>query len=68
MHTAPLRRALATVTTMLTATIAATAATTALGTTSAHAVVDEPPRPAFYETPTSLPSANGALIRSEAMT
>lgn len=41
---------------------------TALSTTPAHAVVDEPPRPAFYEAPATLPSANGALIRSEHMT
>jgi pimeloyl-ACP methyl ester carboxylesterase len=31
----------------------------------AVAVVDEPPRPAFYESPPTLPSANGAVIRSE---
>jgi pimeloyl-ACP methyl ester carboxylesterase len=42
--------------------------TGALAPTTAHAAVAEPPRPAFYETPASLPSANGALIRSEAMT
>lgn len=35
---------------------------------SANAVVDEPPRPAFYEAPATLPAANGALIRSERMT
>lgn len=34
----------------------------------AQAVVDEPPRPAFYEAPATLPAANGALIRSEAQT
>ena len=39
-----------------------------LGTPSASAVVPEPPRPAFYETPATLPSANGAVIRSEPMT
>jgi pimeloyl-ACP methyl ester carboxylesterase len=33
----------------------------------AQAVVDEPPRPAFYEAPATLPSANGAVIRSEKM-
>ena len=39
---------------------------TALGTTTpAGAVVPEPPRPAFYEAPATLPSANGAVIRSE---
>lgn len=35
---------------------------------AASAVVDEPPRPAFYEAPATLPSANGAVIRSEKMT
>jgi pimeloyl-ACP methyl ester carboxylesterase len=40
----------------------------ALGTSSASAVVPEPPRPAFYETPATLPSANGTVIRSEEMT
>jgi len=33
----------------------------------AHAVVEEPPRPAFYEAPATLPSANGAVIRTEQM-
>ena len=36
-----------------------------LGTPTAGAVVPEPPRPAFYETPAVLPAANGAVIRSE---
>lgn len=31
----------------------------------AQAVVDEPPRPAFYEAPATLPAANGTVIRSE---
>lgn len=35
---------------------------------AANAVVDEPPRPAFYEAPATLPAANGTLIRSEKMT
>ena len=48
--------------------LAATLVTGALAPTTAHAAVAEPPRPAFYETPASLPSANGALIRSEPMT
>ena len=39
-----------------------------LGASPAGAVVDEPPRPAFYEAPASLPSANGAVIRSEKLT
>jgi len=38
----------------------------AFGTAGAHAVV-EPPRPAFYEAPAVLPSANGAVIRTEQM-
>jgi pimeloyl-ACP methyl ester carboxylesterase len=41
---------------------------TSLGTTAAGAVVPEPPRPAFYEAPATLPSANGAVIRSEKIT
>lgn len=35
------------------------------GTTSAAAAVAEPPRPAFYEAPATLPGTNGAVIRSE---
>lgn len=31
----------------------------------AQAVVDEPPRPAFYDAPVTLPPANGDVIRSE---
>ena len=54
--------------TLLTSTIAAAITVTALGTTSAHAVVPEPPRPAFYEAPATLPGANGAVIRSEHVT
>lgn len=50
------------------AVLTTTLVTGALAPTTAHAAVAEPPRPAFYETPASLPSANGALIRSEAMT
>ena len=57
-------RAIASLFTILTATLV----TGAVAPTTAHAAVAEPPRPAFYETPASLPSANGALIRSEAMT
>ncbi len=57
-------RAIASLFTILTATLV----TGALAPTTAHAAVAEPPRPAFYETPASLPSANGALIRSEPMT
>lgn len=55
-------------TTLLTTTLAAAVTLTALGTTPAGAAVDEPPRPAFYEAPATLPSANGAVIRSEKMT
>ncbi len=57
-------RAIASLFTVLTATLV----TGAVAPTTAHAAVAEPPRPAFYETPASLPSANGALIRSEPMT
>ena len=45
--------------------VTTTLAVGALGTSSASAVVPEPPRPAFYETPATLPSANGAVIRTE---
>ena len=57
-------RVIASLFTVLTATLV----TGALAPTTAHAAVAEPPRPAFYETPATLPSANGAVIRSEAMT
>ncbi|RYB93185.1 lipase [Nocardioides oleivorans] len=58
-----LRRATASLVTLLTATLAAGA----LGTSPAAAVVPEPPRPAFYEAPATLPITNGAVIRSEKM-
>ena len=61
----PTARAIATGTALVATTLTTTIAVTALGTTSAHAVVPEPPRPAFYEAPSTLPSANGAVIRSE---
>lgn len=35
--------------------------------TPANAEVVEPPRPAFYQAPATLPSANGTVIRSEQM-
>ncbi|RYC11195.1 lipase family protein [Nocardioides zhouii] len=54
-------RTIASLLTLLTATLAVGA----LGTTSAGAVVPEPPRPAFYEAPAVLPGVNGAVIRSE---
>lgn len=54
-------RSLASLVTLLTTTFVVGA----LGTPTASAVVPEPPRPAFYETPAVLPSANGAVIRSE---
>jgi len=57
--------AIAALTTLLTITVASALTVIALGTTSAGAVVPEPPRPAFYEAPATLPSANGAVIRSE---
>jgi pimeloyl-ACP methyl ester carboxylesterase len=55
-------------TSLLTTLLTAVVTTTALTTAPAHAAVDEPPRPAFYETPATLPSADGAVIRSERMT
>ena len=51
--------------TTLVATLAATLASTLVGTPAAHAVVPEPPRPAFYEAPAVLPAADGDIIRSE---
>ena len=58
------RRASATLAVLLTAA----SAVVAISTPTATAVVPEPPRPAFYEAPAVLPSANGAVIRSEKMT
>ncbi|MBS2939173.1 hypothetical protein KDN32_15640 [Nocardioides sp. J2M5] len=55
---------IASLVTLLTTTLAVGA----LGQAPAGAVVPEPPRPAFYEAPATLPSANGAVIRSEKMT
>jgi pimeloyl-ACP methyl ester carboxylesterase len=45
-------------------TLITTIAVATLGTSPAGAV-DEPPRPAFYEAPATLPAANGAVIRHE---
>lgn len=45
-------------------TVITTAAVAVLNAAPAGAV-DEPPRPAFYEAPATLPSANGAVIRHE---
>lgn len=59
----PSARAIASLLTLLTAMLVVGT----LGTSTASAVVPEPPRPAFYETPATLPSANGAVIRSEHM-
>lgn len=36
-----------------------------MGASPAASAVAEPPRPAFYETPAVLPSANGTVIRSQ---
>ena len=58
-------RAFASLLTLLTMLTATLTGVLALGTTPAGAVVPEPPRPAFYEAPATLPSANGAVIRSE---
>lgn len=54
-------RVIASLLTLLTSVLAVGA----LATTPAGAVVPEPPRPAFYEAPATLPSVNGAVIRSE---
>lgn len=49
----------------LVSTLLAATTMTSLGATGAAAVVPEPPRPAFYETPAVLPTADGTVIRSE---
>ena len=54
-------RTIASLVSLLTATFVVGA----LGTPTAGAVVPEPTRPAFDEAPAVLPSANGAVIRSE---
>lgn len=56
-------RVIASLVTLLSTTIAASALAP-----SATAAVVEPPRPAFYEAPATLPATNGAVIRSEKMT
>ncbi|TGN64497.1 lipase [Nocardioides eburneiflavus] len=58
----------ATLSTLLSTALTTTFALVAITTSPAQAAVDEPPRPAFYETPAALPSANGTVIRSEKMT
>jgi pimeloyl-ACP methyl ester carboxylesterase len=52
----------------LVATLSTTLLATTLVAAPAVAAVDEPPRPAFYEAPATLPSTNGAVIRSEKLT
>ncbi|PUA81846.1 lipase family protein [Nocardioides currus] len=59
---------MARVRTLLTSLATIAASAVVVVATPAHAAVDEPPRPAFYEAPATLPAANGALIRSEAQT
>jgi pimeloyl-ACP methyl ester carboxylesterase len=49
----------------LVASLSATLVVTTLVAPPAVSAVDEPPRPAFYEAPATLPSTNGAVIRSE---
>lgn len=49
-------------------TAAATTVLAVSGLAPAEASSPEPPRPAFYQTPAALPSANGALIRQERLT
>jgi pimeloyl-ACP methyl ester carboxylesterase len=58
----------ATLSTLLSTALTIMFALVAISTSPAQAAVDEPPRPAFYETPGTLPSANGTVIRSEKMT
>lgn len=48
--------------------ISTTFAVLAVAASPARADVVEPPRPAFYEAPATLPAANGAVIRSEKLT
>ncbi|NYE37336.1 pimeloyl-ACP methyl ester carboxylesterase [Nocardioides cavernae] len=62
-----LRRATTSLVTLIAATLSITSAVVATGTTAAGAAVDEPPRPAFYEAPATLPPADGDVIRSERM-
>ena len=52
----------------LVATLSTTLLATTLVAAPAVSAVDEPPRPAFYEAPATLPSTNGAVIRSEKLT
>jgi pimeloyl-ACP methyl ester carboxylesterase len=52
----------------LVATLSTTLLATTLVAAPAVSAVDEPPRPAFYEAPATLPSSNGAVIRSEKLT
>ncbi|WP_199907430.1 lipase family protein [Nocardioides terrigena] len=52
----------------LVATLSTTLLATTLAAAPAVSAVDEPPRPAFYEAPATLPSTNGAVIRSEKLT
>ena len=70
MHVTALRRASTSLVAPLAVLLAVLLAATigaVVGTTPAHAVVDEPPRPAFYAAPAALPSGNGTVIRSERM-
>lgn len=52
----------------LVATLSTTLLATTLLAAPAVSAVDEPPRPAFYEAPATLPATNGAVIRSEKLT
>lgn len=63
----PLRRSRPTGALVLTSCFAVVVALVVamLGAAPANAVVDEPPRPTFYEAPAVLPSRNGDVIRSE---
>ena len=48
--------------------VAASSAMALVAVAPAQAAVEEPPRPAFYEAPATLPANNGDVIRSEKMT
>lgn len=48
--------------------LASVLATSGTAAQAASAQVDEPPRPAFYEAPATLPGGNGTVIRAERQT
>ena len=52
----------------LVASLSAALLATTLAAAPATALVEEPPRPPFYEAPATLPAGNGDVIRSERLT